>query len=161
MTRSPRTLLNANSFTPITNHMSPKGLGFAVAFMLALPVQVLAQDAGAGLAPTITVELNSTMQLDDACQLTFMLRNGLGSDVAALVFETVLFTNDGAVDRLTLFDMRDLPAGAPRVRQFNVPALMCDDLGRVLINGVADCSGPSDCGDVFEYSSRIDVEFLG
>jgi hypothetical protein len=82
-----------------------------------------------------------------------------------LVFETVLLKKDGAVDRLTLFDMRDLPSGTPRVRQFNVPSLLCDDLGQVLINGIAECSGDGidekACAGALQYSSRIDVEVLG
>ncbi|SMX30855.1 hypothetical protein [Octadecabacter ascidiaceicola] len=141
------------------------GLALATALLVALPAPILAQEGGADASPSITVEMNSTLQLEGACQLTFMLANGFDADVASLVFETVLLTKDGAVDRLTLFDMRDLPNGSPRVRQFNVPSLTCDELGQVLINGVAECSGDNietaACLNALDYSTRIDVEILG
>ncbi len=145
------------------NRCFEKGLGLAIALLVSLPAPILAQEGAVDAVPSIKVELNSTLQLDAACQLTFMLKNDLAADVEALVFETVLLTTAGAVDRLTLFDMRDLPSGTPRVRQFNVPSLACDALGQVLINGVAECSvGESaSCADALTYSSRIDVEILG
>lgn len=141
-------------------------VALAVAVLVATPLAVIAQEEGAAhAAPSISVEMNSTLQLEGACQLTFMLTNGLGADVASLIFETVLLTKEGAVDRLTLFDMRDLPSGSPRVRQFNVPSLTCDELGQVLINGVAECSGDgietAACSGALNYSTRIDVEILG
>lgn len=141
------------------NH-TVKGLVTATAFLVVQPLPIFAEEGGADASPSISVEMNSTLQLDGACQLTFMLTNGLEADVDSLVFETVLLNTDGAVDRLTLFDMRDLPSGTPRVRQFNVPALACEDLGQVLINGVAECA-PEGCADALTYSSRIDVEILG
>ena len=145
--------------------ISEIGLGLAAALLVALPAPILAQEGAADAAPSINVEMNSTLQLEGACQLTFMLNNGLEADVASLVFETVLLTKDGAVERLTLFDMRDLPSGTPRVRQFNVPSLACDTLGQVLINGVADCSGSGvelgTCTNALDYSTRIDVEIAG
>ncbi|MDO6592034.1 MULTISPECIES: hypothetical protein [Rhodobacterales] len=137
----------------------------AAASFVAMSAPVLAQEGGVDAAPSIRVEMNGMLQLDGACQLTFMLTNSLDVNVTSLVFETVLLTKDGAVDRLTLFDMRDLPTGIPRVRQFNVPSLSCDALGQVLINDVAECSGvgiaPADCANALSYESRIDVEVLG
>jgi hypothetical protein len=141
------------------------GLALTTVLLVALPAPILAEEGAADAAPSISVEMNSTLQLEGACQLTFMLANNLAADIASLVFETVLLTKEGAVDRLTLFNMRDLPSGSPRVRQFNVPLLSCDDLGQVLINGVAECSGDgietAACISAVDYSSRIDVEILG
>ena len=141
------------------------GLGLATALLVALPAPILAQEGAVDAAPSINVEMNSTLQLEGACQLTFMLNNGLEVDVESLVFETVLLTKDGVVERLTLFDMRDLPSSTPRVRQFNVPSLACDALGQVLVNGVADCSGTGvdldTCTKALDYSTRIDVELAG
>lgn len=148
------------------NTLFETGLALTTAFIVVLPAPILAQDGTADAAPSIAVELNSSLQLENGpCQLTFLLNNGLETDLDSLVFETVLLTKDGAVTRLTLFDMRDLPSGTPRVRQFNVPSLSCDTLGQVLINGVAECSGegvdPAACSAALTYSSRIDVEMLG
>ena len=140
--------------------------GMATAALVAVPLPIIAQETrAADVAPVFTVELNSMLQGDDACQLTFMLSNTSANDIDKLVLETVLLTKDGAVDRLTLFDMRDIPVGRPRVRQFNVPSLSCDALGQVLINGVATCDGsdltPATCSDTMTLSTRTDVEVLG
>lgn len=142
----------------------PQMLGILAATLVAAPLPVIAQDTGAAdVAPVVSIELNSTVQGDQACQLSFLLNNTLDTDIDKLVLETVLLTKDGGVDRLTLFDMRDLPVGKPRVRQFNVPQLSCADLGQVLINGVATCDGltPETCSDAMTLSSRIDIEVLG
>ncbi|WP_458792719.1 hypothetical protein [Yoonia sp. MH D7] len=135
------------------------------AALVAAPLPVIAQEDAVKTAPSISVELNSIVQGDHACQLTFLLSNSLDVDIDGLVLETVLLTKDGAVDRLTLFDMRDVPSNRPRVRQFSVPHLTCDDLGQVLINGIATCEGsdltPTACTDAVTLSSRTDIEVLG
>lgn len=107
------------------------------------------------------VELNRLDQIEDACRLTFMAQNDLGADLTALSLETVLIDGEGRVERLTLFDFGALPAGIPRVRQFDLAALDCADLGRVLINGVAECGAGGACADALDLSSRTDVEVLG
>jgi hypothetical protein len=142
-------------------------MGIVAAVLVAAPAPVIAQQEGAAdaAAPLISIELNSINAREDACELTFFLSNTTDININAFVLETVLLTKDGGVDRLTLFDMRDVPTGRPRVRQFNVPDLQCDALGQVLINGVATCDGdgltPAMCSDTMTLSSRIDVEVLG
>lgn len=113
----------------------------------------------------LTVELNTVTPLNAGCRLTFMATNAMPADIGKLVLETVLLTTEGTVDRLTLFDMQDLPANRPRVRQFDVPNLTCNALGKVLINGVGTCDGdgldPTTCAGRLELTSRTDVEILG
>jgi hypothetical protein len=125
---------------------------------LILGAPALAQEEA---APRLSLELNRVDSLDGACRLTFMAENGLGADLDALSLETVLIDTEGRVERLTLFDFGALPAGIPRVRQFDIPGLACDSLGRVLINGVSDCGGADGCGDALEFGSRTDVEVIG
>ena len=65
---------------------------------------------------------------------------------------------------LTLFDFRDLPSERPRVRQFDLSDVACEDLGRVLINGASQCQsgdGSTLCTEGLLLSSRTDVELLG
>ncbi|MEO0484347.1 MAG: hypothetical protein AAF092_00395 [Pseudomonadota bacterium] len=123
---------------------------------------VSAQDA----APSLSLELNATQTLDSGCRLTFVIENNMAADLDTAVFETVLFTTDGLVDRLTLFDMQTLPVDRPRVRQFDVSNLACETLGRVLVNGVQACSGAgidaAACQGALTPSSRVDgIEMLG
>ncbi|MEM1301464.1 MAG: hypothetical protein AAGH17_02680, partial [Pseudomonadota bacterium] len=109
---------------------------------------LLGQAAGADTdepdtTPTISVELNSVTQLDSACRLTFVAQNTLQDDIESLVLEAVAFGTDGGVALISLYDFQDLPALKLRVRQFDLQGKGCDDVGRILINGVQDCAGGS------------------
>lgn len=122
-------------------------------------------DDAAQPAPALSIELNALAPTESGCRLTLLARNELEQDIDKLVLETVLITKDGAVDRLTLFDLQDLPTGRPRVRQFDLPQLGCDALGQVLINGMKTCTGEgldeAGCLDALQLNSRVDVEVLG
>jgi len=111
--------------------------------------------------PTVGLELNRVDQIEAACRFTFLAENGMGTDLAALTVKTVIIDVEGLVDRLTLFEFGALPAGTPRVRQFDVPGLDCAQVGRVLINGVSDCGGVEGCAEALTLSSRTDIDFLG
>ena len=124
---------------------------------LAVAVPAQAQDT----APRLVVELNRIDPLQTACRLTFLAENALGTDLEALALETVLIDTEGRVERLTLFEFGALPGGVPRVRQFDIPGLSCDALGRVLINGVAECSAGTACAEGLELSTRTEVEVIG
>ncbi|KAA8611164.1 hypothetical protein AL037_10110 [Salipiger aestuarii] len=131
---------------------------------LCLAIPAIAQDADAAPAATLSIELNAQQQTERGCKLSFLARNASGADIAAVVFETVLFDTNGQVERLTLFDFAALPANKPRLRQFVVPGLQCDALGQVLINGAATCDAPAGaqvCTDGLTLSSRTDVEMMG
>ena len=121
-------------------------------------------DSG-GPASGLFLELNALQQVDAACRMVFMAQNTLSSDLTGVSFETVLVNTDGVVDRLTVFDFKDLPKDRTRVRQFDLDNTQCETIGRVLINGAASCEGNgitgSDCIDRLSVSSRTDVEISG
>lgn len=127
---------------------------------LLLPVAALAQDAG-----DLSIELNAADTVGESCRLTFVLSNGLEKNIDKLVAETVLFSDKGGVLLLTLFDFATLPAGRPRVRQFQVPETSCDRLGQVLINGVDTCTIDSTqsgvCQAALTLSSRVKIGLGG
>jgi hypothetical protein len=125
------------------------------ALLLAAPTS--AEVGGAHLS----LDLNRIDPLDGACRLTFVAENRLGADLGALSLETVLIDTEGRVDRLTLFEFGTLPDGLPRVRQFDITGLDCEALGRVLINGVAECSAGAACAEGLELTTRTDVEVIG
>jgi hypothetical protein len=114
-----------------------------------------------GTAGRLSLELNRVDSLEDACRLTFVAQNTLGTDLEALSLEAVLIDAAGRVERLTLFAFGALPDGIPRVRQFDIPGLACDGLGRVLVNGVSECSAGAACAKSLELLTRTDVEILG
>ena len=133
---------------------------FARAFALGL-IAAAPASADPTAAPRLSLELNRIDPLEGACRLTFMVENGLAADLDALALETVLIDTDGQVERLTLFEFGMLPVGRARVRQFDVPGLACDRLGRVLINGVASCEGAQGCEGALDLRSRVAVEVIG
>jgi hypothetical protein len=137
---------------------------------VTIPAAILSAVLATGAAAeeevhSLEVELNRAIAVEGACRLTFVATNWLGADLDQVVFETVLFTRDGAVERLTLIDLGGLPAGTPRVREFDMTGLECGALGRVLVNGVDTCAGGVDdeaCAGGLTLRSRLDeVEVIG
>lgn len=118
-------------------------------------------------ANRLSIELNAIETQDDACRMSFVVLNGHEADLTNAVFEAVLFDAKGAVNRMTLFDFGALPAQRTRVRQFVVPQMPCETLGRVLINGTQTCeaeateAGKDLCSDGLTLTSRVDVEVMG
>ena len=114
--------------------------------------------------PVISIELSSAEESNAACKLSFVVQNGLTSDIDQAVYETVLFDAKGQVSQLTLLDFQDLPAGRLRVRQFQFPT-RCGDISRVLINGAATCTGAGltqgGCAQNLHLLSRTKMELAG
>ncbi|WP_425101308.1 hypothetical protein [Tropicibacter sp. S64] len=132
------------------------------ALFATLASPALAQDDATG---TLSLELNSVAAQEGDCRMSFVVLNGQAVDLTSVVLEAVLFDADGAVDRLTLFDFGALPTGRTRVRQFVVPDLACERLGKVLINGAQTCDAADGtaglCMDGLTLSTRIGVEVIG
>ena len=122
-------------------------------------------EEGAPASPRLSVELNATDTVGEACRLTFLLRNEMTVDIDQFVIETVLFSKEGQVILLTLFDFNAIPVGRPRVRQFQVPDTSCDRLGMVLVNGADTCSGgdltAATCESAMALSSRTSIPLDG
>ena len=97
--------------------------------------------------------------------MTFVIHNGLEADIGKMVAEAVLFGADGRVTPLTLFDFCALPAGRPRVRQFDLAGQGCAGLGEVLVNGIGTCErdglSPASCLEGLRLSSDTEIEVSG
>lgn len=123
----------------------------------------LAQD-GAPVA-NLNIELNKVDQVESGCQLTLLASSTYPQGVDQVVIETVLFDSTGAVNRMTLFDFGTIPANLPRVRQFVIPTTSCEDISRILINGVHHCAAAgldkNACAAGLTVSNRTDLEMLG
>lgn len=115
--------------------------------------------------PSLSIDLNATQQLEQACRLVFVATNKIGTSIEEMSLETVLFDTAGTVDRFALFDFKDLPVGKTRVRQFDLPETRCSDIGRILINGSASCKGQSfkgtECMDHLDLKSSSKTEIVG
>lgn len=116
-----------------------------------------------GDAAGITLELNTLQPTQNGCLFTFVADNGLETSIDQASYEVVLFNGEGLVQRMTVLDFQDLPAGRTRVRQFNLPETQCDGISRVLINDVSTCTGAGVtealCIDGLRVASQSDVEF--
>ncbi len=134
------------------------------AVFLALPFVAQAQTTEETFAGLL-LELNTIQDVEGACRLTFVTENETETKIDDVGFETVVFDSSGSVVTLALYNFGELPKGLPRVRQFLVRNLTCDQVGRVLINGITTCVvGGSDsdvCADTLTLRSRTDVELLG
>ncbi len=141
--------------------MAAVAISASLTFATGAVAQDLAQDKELGEA--VLIELNAVKSNEGGCMLTFLVTNGHASQIEKVVYETVLFDSAGQVDRLTLFDFGTLPPGRPRVRQFSVPGIACDDLSQVLINGAHTCEAPDladtacEVGLILETRTKIEV----
>jgi hypothetical protein len=111
----------------------------AAATMTAAASPVSAQDAA---APALLLELNAAQPSDKGCRLTFVVTNNLGADLAKAAFEVALFNEAGVVDRLTVLDFNELPAGKTKVARFDLAGTTCTKISRVLVNAATECVGP-------------------
>lgn len=136
----------------------------AVAFAILALAPGLAHaqnDADAAL----TIELNSLQPSDGGCRLSFVATNGLGADIAGVTYEMVLFDQAGLVERMSVLDFKELPAGKTRVRQFDLAGADCSGISRVLVNDAKACDGkglePDDCMGRLRTATKIDLPFSG
>ncbi|MDA7965254.1 hypothetical protein [Ruegeria sp.] len=138
------------------------------AVLLALPLisgAGLAHADDAGDSAGVSIELSAAEVRGQGCLLSFVAENGSAQDITKVVYETVLFGAKGEVALLTLLDFQDLPAGRPRVRQFQFDTVACDQISRILINGAETCDldgGPADvCIRGLKLKSRLETEMIG
>lgn len=114
-------------------------------------------------ADRFELQLNRLSPSGQGCLMTFVVRNGLPARLEKSAFEMVIFNGKGVVERMTVFDFGALPAGKTVVRQFEMPNMACNGIGRILINGAKACTGegiaPDTCIDALTVESRAEVPF--
>ncbi len=131
----------------------------------ALGCCVALEPASAQQAPSssLSLELNGLQASEKGCRLTFVVANELGADLTRAAFEIALFNEAGVVDRLTVLEFKDLPAGKTKVSRFDLAGTDCAKVSRVLVNSVAECSGegidPAACLRGLKTSSRAGIAF--
>ncbi|CDX58974.1 conserved exported hypothetical protein [Mesorhizobium plurifarium] len=123
----------------------------------------LAAPAWAQSAPALSLELNAAQPSEKGCRLTFVVNNALGADLSKAAFEIALFNQAGVVDRLTVLDFKDLPAGKTKVTRFDLAGADCGKLSRVLINSATECAGtgvePAACMRALKTSTKTAIAF--
>jgi hypothetical protein len=140
--------------------MRPGRLSAAILSALATAAAPAAAQQEAG-ARSLDIELNALQPSEGGCRLSFLATNGLGADIAGVSFETVLFDAAGLVERMSVLDFKEVPAGKTRVRQFDLAGADCGDVSRVLINDARSCDWgglePGDCARRLRTTSKAGV----
>ncbi|RWA75702.1 hypothetical protein [Mesorhizobium sp.] len=112
---------------------------------------------------TLSLELNAAQPSDKGCRPTFVVNNSLGADLSKAAFEIALFNEAGVVDRLTVLDFKDLPAGKTKATRFDLAGADCGKLSRVLINSATECAGtgiePATCMRGLKTSTKTGIAF--
>lgn len=123
------------------NMMSAAAAGVSLLAVGMLPAA--AQDAAPQVAAnsSLSLELNALQPSERGCRVTFLVSNELGKELSQVAFELALFTKAGMISRLTVVDFKELPVGKTKVRQYDLPKLDCNDVGRVLVNNTTQCVG--------------------
>ena len=132
-------------------------LGLAPAWALSAP----APASGPAQGLVLSLELNAAQPSEKGCRLTFVVNNALGADLSKAAFEIALFNDAGVVDRLTVLDFKDLPAGKTKVTRFDLAGADCGKLSRVLINSATECTGvePAACMRALKTSTKTAIAF--
>ena len=136
-------------------------LGPAPAWAQSAPAPAPNPVPGPAQGPVLSLELNAAQPSDKGCRLTFVVSNALGADLSKAAFEIALFDEAGVVDRLTVLDFKDLPAGKTKVTRFDLAGADCGKLSRVLINSATECGGvePAACMRALKTSTRTSTAF--
>ncbi|CAM5370453.1 hypothetical protein ATER59S_01565 [Aquamicrobium terrae] len=123
----------------------------------------LAQETASPAPAALSLELNGAQPSDKGCRLTFVVKNDLGADLSKAAFEIALFNEAGVVDRLTVLDFKDLPAGKTKVVRFDLAGTDCGKISRVLVNSATECAGtgvePAACMGKLKTDSKAGISF--
>lgn len=140
-------------------------IGFCMASAVAVALcggrPAFAEDAAP--ARSLYLELNAAESSQKGCRLTFLVTNDLGADIAGAGFELALFNAEGVVERLTVLEFRDMPAGKTNVSRFDLAAADCGKIGRILVNAATRCEGAGvaagDCMKGIRTASKTAIAF--
>lgn len=134
---------------------------FLTAAVVMSAVPALAQTAAP--SPALTLELNGAQTSDKGCRLTFVVNNGLGAELTKAAYEIALFNEAGVVDRLTVLDFKELPAGKTKVTRFDLADVDCAGISRILVNHATECAGegvePTACLRKLKTTAKSDIAF--
>ncbi|MGY2050358.1 Tat pathway signal protein [Methylobacterium sp. JK268] len=108
-----------------------------VTLSLVMLVSALAQ----GQEAPMRVELNKLEAAGEACRATFLIDNAKGAPIKSLRLDLYAFDTDGVAQKRVLVEFGPVAAHKTVLRQFDVAAGSCGQVGRVLLNDVVACEG--------------------
>ena len=132
---------------------------FALTSLGLAPLALSAQEPG---QDQVAIELNKLEQVEDACRIYMVVRNGRTA-YDSFKLDVVLFDTGGVIASRVAVGMGPLRAERPTVKLFDVQDQPCEGIGSLLVNEVLECQPAavaSDCLARIEVSSRTDVQIL-
>ena len=112
----------------------------------------------------VSVELNKLEPSGGACRAYLVLENKSERAFETLKLDLVMFGADGIVANRLAVETAPLPGGKTSLKVFEIDALPCDGIGRVLLNDVMACADETgaraDCLDLVTPSARGDAGFI-
>ncbi|KGJ04227.1 hypothetical protein SAMN04487972_10928 [Paracoccus halophilus] len=136
-----------------------------VSLSLAVAAPLGAQETAAP-AGKVMLELNGAVDTETgACRLTVVTTNRLDQAIQRAAWQVAIFDRQGVVQSLPILDFGGMIAGKTKVAMFELPERKCADIGRIVVNDVAECSGPdnTDLRDIclggLATQTRTDIDF--
>ncbi len=140
-------------------------LFFIVISLLFFPSFALAETGKEKQASnkSLFVELNSQNQVGPNCQVSFLMKNGLGEDLKQFSFEVVIFNEKQQVEKLLVLKSGELSEGKTRVKRYGLKNLICGKISRYLINDIKQCDAkgftPKLCLQALILSNKTTSKF--
>jgi hypothetical protein len=136
----------------------------ASAWLIAALAMALAGTTHAAEPRKVVVELNKLEAADGDCRPYLVIENGTEHAFSSLKLDLVMFDTDGIIAERVAVDAGPLPTGKTAVKMFDLEALACDRIGRMLLNGLTSCSAgdgaPDDCLALNSTRSQAAVPFI-
>jgi hypothetical protein len=137
-----------------------------ILYFSLLAIVLLVNPAATGAQQRqLTIELNKVQQSQDGCRLSFIAVNGMGANLETTAMEVVFFDANDVVSEMLLLDFGRLPSDKTKVVEFVLQQQECEQISRVLVNDVVECSSAEepnmtrDCFSALRTSNRAEIEF--
>lgn len=111
--------------------------------------------------PKIVLELNKLGTVDNACELTFLVKNETPDDVEKLALEFAFLDSNGQLSKLATLNFGALKTQRPKITQFGLAATSCENISQIFINSASECTGvlSDDCIGMITTMNKTTVQF--
>lgn len=134
-------------------------LSHLLACGLALAGTLVCTSVAQAQTGNFELELNTSVDAPDGCQLTFVATNNTDVALTKASFEVAVFNAEGLASSLFVFEFGELPLNKTRVVVFSMPSVNCPDVSRLLVNRQDECESEKGaeqvCMKSLNASSRV------